>query len=393
MSERTIAALTDRLTEQLDQALGHRHGLIEDRASRGKPRDTHGDLRLDHVYLRADPDGPNVFWIVDGVEFSERLRFADPVADAAFPVMELAFAGRRDLARVFAEAYFEASGDDEGRALLPLYVSYRAAVRAKVGGLLADEAEVPEADRHEALRASRAYWLLALDAVEEPDRRPLLVLVMGLPGVGKSTLAHALAAARFDVIRSDVVQKTLATELGVSVQPAGFEQGIYAPSGPNAPTRLASIRHAAGSSRDVAWFSTRASVRSDGGRRRWRQHVPGVCRPSSFTSAGADMHQRLAARSGQGDPSDADGAIHVEAAARGADGPHDGRRVPHDRRLRRSRSDPRRCARSASGPGLCLIAQVLRILTQREPAGAVHVEGGSLTRKPAMRVASPSVLT
>jgi aminoglycoside phosphotransferase family enzyme len=52
--------------------------------------------------------------------------------------------GRRDLAAAFAEAYFRATGDPEGAALVPFYSAYRAVVRAKVEGLQADEAEVPE---------------------------------------------------------------------------------------------------------------------------------------------------------------------------------------------------------------------------------------------------------
>ena len=65
--------------------------------------------------------------------------------------MDLAFHGRRDLARAFAEAYFRASGDEEGRALLPFYTAYRAAVRGKVEGMKLAEPEVPEAERAAAL--------------------------------------------------------------------------------------------------------------------------------------------------------------------------------------------------------------------------------------------------
>ena len=42
--------------------------------------------------LRADHD----LVVVDCIEFNERFRFADPVADMAFLVMDFAFHGRRD---------------------------------------------------------------------------------------------------------------------------------------------------------------------------------------------------------------------------------------------------------------------------------------------------------
>src|SRR5205823_5864923 len=108
------------------------------------------------------------------------------IADMAFLVMDLESHGRRDLARVFADAYFGARDDAQGRVLLALYVSYRAAVRGKVDGLQLAEEEIPEAARSQALSSARGHWLLALNALEAPERRPCLVLVGGLPGTGKS---------------------------------------------------------------------------------------------------------------------------------------------------------------------------------------------------------------
>src|SRR2546430_4780272 len=124
--------------------------------------DTNDYLHLDHIYLfperpepphpSSSPPGgeggaPDDLVIVDCIEFNERFRYADPVADMAFLTMDLAFQGRRDLARAFSEAYFRSSGDAAGRALLPLYVAYRAAVRGKVEGFALAEKEVPEAAR------------------------------------------------------------------------------------------------------------------------------------------------------------------------------------------------------------------------------------------------------
>src|SRR5262249_41535905 len=124
----------ERLQALTEEALRQLRPLIEARAARGVPRDTHGDLHLDHVYLFPDRQPPEDLMIVDCIEFNERFRYADPVADMAFLVMDLIHHGRGDLAETFANAYFEAAGDEEGRALLPFYTSYRAAVRAKVEG-------------------------------------------------------------------------------------------------------------------------------------------------------------------------------------------------------------------------------------------------------------------
>jgi aminoglycoside phosphotransferase family enzyme/predicted kinase len=220
----------DRLEALTERALASLRALIEGRAERGAPRDTHGDLRLDHVYWFPDREPPADLIIVDSIEFNERFRYADPVADMAFLVMELTAEGRRDLARAFADAYVRSAGDEEGRALQPFYTAYRAAVRGKVEGMKLAEPEITEPDRSRARAASRAHWLLALGELEEKGRRPGLVLIGGLPGSGKTTLARALAErAGFTVIRTDLVRKELAARAGEPPVAPGFEQGIYSP--------------------------------------------------------------------------------------------------------------------------------------------------------------------
>ncbi len=194
------------------QTLSRFRDLIVKRAERHIPRDCHGDLHLDHIYFFPDKKAPANIVIIDCIEFNEQFRFIDPVADMAFTFMDFEFHGRRDLARIFADAYFAASGDSDGRLLLPLYTSYRATVRGMVEGLELAEAEISKAEKSAAIIRARAHWLLALSESESPSRKPCLLLVAGLPGTGKSTLAHRLAeSAGFNVIRSDVVRKELAS--------------------------------------------------------------------------------------------------------------------------------------------------------------------------------------
>jgi aminoglycoside phosphotransferase family enzyme/predicted kinase len=206
-------AVFDRIRVLAEETLSRLRPLIESRASRGMTRDAHGDLHLDHIYYFPDKQPPADLVIVDCIEFNERFRFIDPVADMAFAVMDLIFYGRRDLARVFADAYFRAADDEEGRVLLPLYTAYRATVRGEVEGMLVMEEEVPEAERTAAAKRARAHWLLALGELEEPERKPCLLFTAGLPGAGKSMLAQSLAErAGFCLIRSDMVRKELAAQ-------------------------------------------------------------------------------------------------------------------------------------------------------------------------------------
>lgn len=149
-----------------DQVLVRLYPLIEGRAKRGMVRECHGDLRLDHVYVFPEQPPPHDLVVIDCLEFSERLRCIDPVADVAFLAMEFAFHYRHDLAEAFTRCYFDAAGDAEGRQLLSLYVAYRSAVRAVVRGLQYQDPEVDAATRAAALEKARAHWLLALRELE-----------------------------------------------------------------------------------------------------------------------------------------------------------------------------------------------------------------------------------
>jgi aminoglycoside phosphotransferase family enzyme/predicted kinase len=222
------AAVYERVRERTEALLQQQRPLIEARASRSVPRDTHGDLHLDHVYLFPNEPPPSDLVMIDCIEFSDRFRYADPVADVAFLVMDLHFHARRDLARIFADAYFQAAGDAEGRLLLPFYSAYRAMVRAKVEGMELSETEIDPGERAEAQARARAHWLLALGELESPSKRPAVLMLAGLPGTGKSTLARSLAQqAHFHIFRSDVIRKELAEQAHVSEKAVTFDEGIY----------------------------------------------------------------------------------------------------------------------------------------------------------------------
>ncbi len=222
------AELHERLSSALDRALDGLAPLIDRRAAAGIPRNTHGDLHLDHIYLFDDRAPPGDVVVVDCIEFNERFRFADPVADIAFLDMDLRFQGRDDLARTFADAYFETTGDEEGRSLLRFYSAYRAAVRGKVLGMRSLDPEAPDEDRRLSSEEARAHWMLALQLLEPPRRRPCLVLVGGLPGTGKSTLSQLLGeSAGLRVISSDRTRKRLAGLAPETSAAAEYGEGLY----------------------------------------------------------------------------------------------------------------------------------------------------------------------
>jgi aminoglycoside phosphotransferase family enzyme/predicted kinase len=218
----------DRVRSLAGETLDRLRPLIETRAARRVPRDCHGDMHLDHVYYFPGEKPPADLVIVDCIEFNERFRFIDPVSDIAFPAMDFAFQGRRDLARRFADTYFDATRDEEGRPLLPLYTAYRATVRGLVDGIKLTEREVAMGERTAALERARAHWLLALTELERPVQKPCLLLVAGLPGSGKSKLAQGLAeGAAFSIVRSDIVRKELAGIPGERPTPLDLRDSLY----------------------------------------------------------------------------------------------------------------------------------------------------------------------
>jgi aminoglycoside phosphotransferase family enzyme/predicted kinase len=217
-----------RLAELTGRELEARRGLIEERAAGGVTRDTHGDLHLDHVYSLPGREPPDDLPIVDCIEFNERFRYADPVSDAAFLVMDLAFHGRDDLAEAFTGAYFAASGDEPGRSLMPHYTAYRAVTRGKVESMTLAADEVPAGQRWRELQRARAHFLLALRLLTPPAGRPCLALAAGPPASGKSRLAEGLAgAAGFTVLASDAVRKELAGIDPYESARAPVDRGIY----------------------------------------------------------------------------------------------------------------------------------------------------------------------
>lgn len=199
--------------------LSGRDGLFASRIADGCVCDGHGDLQTDDVFCLDD--GPRA---LDCIEFNDEFRHGDIANDVAFLMMDLDRLGAPDLARRFASAYEAAAGVRLPPALLDFYVAYRALVRCMVAALRALSPGANDVDADGGL----ARRLLELCTVHLRAAIPRLVLVGGLPGTGKSTVAEALGhETGWPVLRSDVVRKELA---GLApTQPAGgeFGAGLY----------------------------------------------------------------------------------------------------------------------------------------------------------------------
>ncbi|MGD2070368.1 MAG: phosphotransferase, partial [Gemmatimonadota bacterium] len=221
----------ERLREGSERTLGALRTQIEERARENRPCDTHGDLRLGHVYLLGDGESGGRIVIVDCIEFAARFRYADPVSDIAFLTMELEFEDRPDLARAFTDHYLRDAADPEGAALLPYWIAYRDIVRGKVRTLAARDPSISRPERVKSASRATRHFLRALVRLAPEDERPVLVLLGGLPGVGKSQLARSLSeASDFTWIDTDRVRRELTGSLPAPEAPTVFEAGAYAPA-------------------------------------------------------------------------------------------------------------------------------------------------------------------
>jgi predicted kinase len=153
--------------------------------------------------------------LFDAIEFSDRVACIDVLYDFAFLLMDLEHRGFRPLANLAFNRYLGHTGDLEGLAALPLFLSVRAAVRAHVDAANAvrqSDAKLAETET----AAARHYLDMALALLDPPPAR--LVAIGGLSGTGKSSLARALAPELGGVpgaviLRSDLLRKEL---MGVS---------------------------------------------------------------------------------------------------------------------------------------------------------------------------------
>lgn len=230
---RTIDADTySLLANHIRHFMRDRAALFGSRINEGRVRDCHGDLRLQHVYILDEYRTGELselppMAVLDGIEFNERFRYSDVACEIAFLTMELDAFGRPDLSRAFVESYIAETGDHGLLELLPFYSCYRACVRGKVLGFQLDEQEVPEEQRQHAGKQAAAFFKLAASYLGG-STSPTLMLVGGLMGTGKTTLALTLRRELgWTLLSSDAVRKSLAHVDPAQPMADAFEQGLY----------------------------------------------------------------------------------------------------------------------------------------------------------------------
>ncbi len=203
--------------------IGKYEATLRQRFDDGFVRDCHGDLHLGNL-VRL-PSGITTF---DCIEFNPDLRNTDVFADVGFLAMDLTEKGHPELAAHFLNRYLERSGDYEGAVLLDLFFIYRCLVRAKVAAIRSRERE-SEAEHTADVLEAREYSAMARR--QATKGKPVLVLMCGLSGSGKTWLSERLMAGLPAIrIRSDIERKRLFGLEETAESGSGIGAGIYSPA-------------------------------------------------------------------------------------------------------------------------------------------------------------------
>lgn len=187
-----------------DNFLDDNKNLFFERIKQGKIRECHGDLHLKNICWWH-----NKIQLFDRIEFNESFRFVDTIYDVAFTVMDLDAKGKSDFANLFLNTYLEYTGDWEALQILPLYLCRQAYVRAKVTSFLLADSAISQTEKQQILETAKSYYYLAWKYTQIKQGK--LILMSGLSGSGKTTIAKQIAPAQNGIhIRSDAVRKHLA---------------------------------------------------------------------------------------------------------------------------------------------------------------------------------------
>jgi aminoglycoside phosphotransferase family enzyme/predicted kinase len=197
-----------RLASDARAALASVKPLLVARGTAGYVRRCHGDLHLRNIVL-IDQE-PVLF---DAIEFDDAIATGDVLYDLAFLLMDLEERGRREAGNLLMNRYLWESGEEaqlSGLAALPIFLSIRSAIRAKVVAAGIEHLSLSQQAR--AREEAKRYFWFAGEFLKPAAVR--LVAIGGLSGTGKSTLAARLAPSvgrspGAVLLRSDIERKLL----------------------------------------------------------------------------------------------------------------------------------------------------------------------------------------
>ncbi len=193
--------------------------MIDDRVRSHQIVDGHGDLRPEHVYFVPDPV------VIDGIEFNAELRHLDVLDELCFLAMECAAQGAEAIGEQILAGFCLAANAHPSIKLVKFYKCYRACVRSKVAALRASQLDGNA--QEEMLESARTYLTLA-DRYAADFGLPLLIMVWGGSGTGKSSIAEEVAQQLgCELLQTDKLRLEL---FGSQQSPSAYDAERYSPT-------------------------------------------------------------------------------------------------------------------------------------------------------------------
>lgn len=206
----------------IEQFILNHKELFAKRIRDQRIKQCHGDLHSRNIFI-ADK-----VYIFDCLEFNPRFAVSDLASEIAFFVMDLEFYQHKHLADFFINRYLTYTNDWELLKVLDFYKCYRAYVRGKVTSFNLNDRGMSKTEKTRAQKTAQEYFALADKYIRSLNSHPKLIMIMGLPGVGKTYLAGRLAEhihayhLSTDLIRKEITNTPIETHCFQS-----YGKGIY----------------------------------------------------------------------------------------------------------------------------------------------------------------------
>ncbi len=210
------------IRQRVEDFMINYEAIFQKRIRDAKIKQCHGDLHSRNIFI-ADK-----VYIFDCLEFNPRFAVSDVASEIAFFVMDLEFYKHKELADFFIARYLYYTNDWELLKVLDFYKCYRAYVRGKVTGFNLNDRGMSKSDKDQAKIMAKEYFSLADKYAFSFTAKPKLIMVMGLPAVGKTYLAQHLAEHIHAYhICSDIIRKEITDTPVETHRFEGYGKGIY----------------------------------------------------------------------------------------------------------------------------------------------------------------------